>query len=68
MQTCLLLVRLMLSHSQPRCCELYEGAGMNTSWLGLIHSDNYWAALILLVLAIITFVLQNRTGNKAGDE
>ena len=28
--------------------------------LGLIQSDNYWAALILLFLAIVTFVLQNR--------
>jgi hypothetical protein len=35
--------------------------------LGLIHSDNYWAALILLVFAAFLFVLQNRKIGKPKD-
>ena len=35
--------------------------------LGLIYSDNYSVALILLFLAAFVFILQNRTGIKARD-
>jgi len=38
-----------------------------TQELGLIHSDNYWAALILLVFAAFLFVLQNRKIGKPKD-